>query len=209
MQKYISKLVDLFLHPGKFIKSVSKEKDYWALTKFFAVFYLFVLIIEVILNLLIGLRMGVTLNILNSLGALAIGVVSAFAVPYVSAGLSHAGVWLFGGRQGFFNTFKPAVYGNMLYIIYSLLLLIITGIMQLIMPIYPGMLYNQTYPMVFIIMSGIFVLIGAVFSVYTQTMGVSLFQKISKGKAFLGSILIPLILVIIYLAIIASTLQVL
>src|SRR3989344_7000589 len=200
MQKYISKLMRLFLEPSKFIKSVSKEKDYWEITKFFAVSYVFVLLITLILSALITLRMGSSLSIENTLREFAIGILYAFAVPYVGSALMHAGVWIFEVRQGYFNTFKPVTYGFVLYLIYNLFSVLTTGIMQLVKPIYPGTPYSQTHATVIVVIAGLFALTGSIIALSTQTIGASLYQKISKGKAFLGIILIPLIsIIVIYL----------
>jgi len=203
MQAYFAILKKLFLHPGKFIKSVSKEKDHWKITKIFAIFYITLVVLDILFGVLIKVRAGLPQSpVLTTLTQLIVGSVFAFVIPYAGSAIIHLTVWLFGGRQGYFNTFKPVTYGFVLYLVYDLLSTVVTGILQLIQPIIPGIPYTQGYATFLIILSGVFLLVGLIFSLYTQVIGVKVYQKLSTVRAFFGVTLIPLILIGIYISLI-------
>ena len=183
------KLKSLFSDPAKFFKDVGKEKDYWTVLKFFVVVYIVAVIIQILVSFPVNLKLPEFVEHLNfALTGLLYGVVSAFIVPFIVTALSHLGILLFGGRKGFFNTFKAVTYGMIIIIGYSVISSIITMIIFLLSP---GSTITLGY------VANIISLIGLTHMLVVETVGVSIVHSISKTKAFFGVILVPLVLILI------------
>ena len=183
------KLKSLFSDPSKFFKDVGKEKDYWTVLKFFVVVYIVAAIIQILVLLPVNLELPEFVGPLNFIliGLLA-AVILAFISPFIGSFLSHLGILLFGGREGFFNTFKAISYSMIILIGYNLVSSIIVSAILLLNP---DKLTASNH------VGNIFSSIGWAHVVVVGTIGVSMYHSISKAKAFFGIILVPLVLILI------------
>lgn len=224
----IPNLKKLFFKPNEFLNSVEKENEYWPILSFLVLFYLISFLLSIILGVV---NKGEDISYLQYIYSGIMGFIGSaifyLVLPFIVALVVHLGVLIFGGRQGFFNTFKPMTYSLMIGIIYSFISLVIIFILQFIIPIDPNLItsmqnsQNVQDPKIIIDLikqyfSQPLVIIGIIISIISmihqfvfEVKGISKFQKISKIKAFLALILIPLtILVLIFLALIWVSSQV-
>lgn len=223
------KTKNLLFGTKKFFKSISKEKKYWPILLYSAIFGIILAILETIQKSIWTIKYTeILLSQMTELGAFAnlflyaqiffvfiSGIASAFALPWISAGIAHLGVLMLKGKQGFFNTFKPLTYAYTITIIYS----IITIIIGIIFLVFSNQNINQiteenaleilkspaniaNLTIMFVI--GIFSLIHYLYAAIT---GLSIYQKITKLRAFLSLVIIPLMLaaLLIVLIIIIAT----
>lgn len=188
---YFKKIKTLLFHPSEFFESVADEKEYWPIVKFFAKTYIIIIIVNIILSLLVGLKTGFT-TFQSLLLISTFEIIFAFIYPFIIAFFTHIGVWIFGGRQGFFNTFKPATYASVIGITYYFIIIVINSIIDLFLSS-----TSQGGAIAYIIFISIIVLISIIHSVFAEVIGISKFQKISRLRAFFGAVLIPLVLTII------------
>lgn len=189
------KLKKLFVDPAKFFKEVSKEKGYWTILKFFVAVYLAATVIQILASIPLNLKL-VEIGILSSsLTILLMSVVAAFISPFVASALSHLGVMLFGGKKGFFNTFKPITYSLIIVAGYGIVASIIILIVFLLNPENPGnIIFTER-------ITNFISIIGMVHTLIAETIGVSMYHSISRGRALFGIILVPLVLLVLLVAI--------
>lgn len=183
---YFEKLKNLISSPTKFYKDVAKEKDYWTVLKFFAVVYIIAWIVQILISIPINRDIPQIRTIILLIAAL-VGIIGAFVGPFIVGVFTHLGVLVFGGRMGFFNTFKASTYGIIVIFFYGIL----SSITKLIF------LAN---PPISTFVSGLVSIIGVIHMLTVQSIGVSMYHSISKARAFCGVILIPLILSVIIFA---------
>jgi len=194
------KLSMTFSRPTQLFNSVSNQKDYWGLFKYYGVFVgIFFLIYWVYFNLSpqIQATYGLFVSpgllwVLTFIGFVFYALFTIFAGPFISTAFSHLGVMWLGGKQGFYNTFKPLIYGGSLSLSYF-----IPTFLLLILGIFTGFIGG----IIFSFIGGIVALVGMVHSLYVQSTGVAMYHKMSKWRAFFGIILVPLILAIIMVVI--------
>lgn len=191
----IKKLSDLLFHTKSFFKRVEKEKTYWAVLKVF----LILTIISLILSLLKGYNLIAeqfsALPIASAFASMGIIGLSIFSIlfsllaVFIGSFLVHLGVLIFGGKKGYYNTFKPVGYGMILSAIYGVIL----GAINLVLYwLFSVDLYVSVPFLMFIV--SIWILIHVL---YAYIIGIAKFQKITKLKAFLGIIIVPIILFIL------------
>jgi len=191
--RYFSKLQQLFFHPKKFVESISQEKNYQEIMFFYVKTYLWITILTTIITALI-LRSnnptstgGMVLNII-------VGLIFAFLTPFILATIIHLGVLIFGGRQGYFNTYKPSTYGAALGMPYGIITSILGASLMLRIgtsqitsaftsPEYIGLMIVFTIQMIHVF--------------YFEITALAKYQKLSRMKAFLSIILVLLALVIL------------
>ena len=202
MASSLQKLTNLFFHPSKFFKSVEKEKDYWPILLYLLTVNSIVVLIAAIV-LVISFYTGSLAKDLPSqvilISPIIILIITfvflAFAVvfgslagPFISSGINHLGVMIFGGKNGFFNTFKPTTYAMGISSLYGIISFVIFSISGLISPL---------SSIIGTILNIVIIIIGAIHAIYAQVIGISKFQNMSGGRAFLGIIIISLILFVL------------
>ncbi|MFC1768499.1 YIP1 family protein [Nanoarchaeota archaeon] len=211
---YLDKIHDILFQPKKFFNSVKKEVDYWPIIFFYVVIFAIAQVIETISALpsLMNLPSGEekVISIVMLIVVLFFSIAFAFLVPFIYSGLIHAGVYIFGGRKGFFNTFKPITYAAIIGIIYSAISSIIIGVYSIFYPfqnldanpfeIFTGS--NLTFHLIIPLIIG---LISFVHSLIVEVIGVSKFQSFTYSRALLAVIIIPLILTMIFFVALGTT----
>ena len=119
-------------------------------------------------------------------------------IPFIFSGITHLGVLIFGGKNGFFKTFKPATYAIIIGSIYGILISVVSYFLHLINPIVSitvdQLPSSRDMPLINSYVLSLIGLISLIHILYTEVGGVSKFQGMTKGKALLSVILIPLIL---------------
>lgn len=202
--QYLRKIQLLFTHPTRFFKSVEKEKEYWPILIFFAV----VSLISGVLGILFSIPQIISYpkgeaGLFTLPISFMMVVVMAFAGPFIVAGITHLGVLLLGGKQGFFNTFKPMTYAGIVYAMYSLLGSLIGAAMFMIQPPDMQMLTQlileegfgaytrQALP--YLIPGAIILIINVIHVTVNETIGLSHFQKMSKVRAFVAVFVLPIV----------------
>jgi hypothetical protein len=208
MHEYIKRLIILFKDPSNFARNVARETGYWNVLKVFVIFYMSILIIRLLLSIGVTLRGGGILSAELILSSLIAGLIAAFIVPFFWSGVTHLGVLIFGGRQGFFNTFKVATYSWILILIYGLVIPLIASVLLLIKPLGTIEVITQLYTSVFGVAMLVVSLAGFVHVIIAETIGLSLLHKISRIRAFLSAILIPLILMVVFYGVVVWLLSI-
>jgi hypothetical protein len=211
-EQLYNKFKTLFLHPRKFYSEIEGEKKYSEMMFFYVKVSLVVIILNLILTLATifmrssgnNILTGIATTLLNSIFSFGI----AFISPFAFATLAHLGVLIFGGKQKFFNTYKPLTYALSISALYNIIYLIVLWPASIINSTYtdfstfsPETIWQNTGFMSIIIIYSVITLISVINMIYTGTIGLSKFQKISKLRAFFSMIIIPLILTIVGLII--------
>ena len=191
MHPYLEKYKLLFKKPKEFFPTVQEEVDYWTVLKFYVIFGISGGIISLLFTLpLISKFPGVSIvsNLISTITA-------PFIVPFIVAFIIHISVLIFGGRQGYFNTFKPITYATAIGVIYSVVGAVISGIGYLVSPI--GNITDITslaqiqQPMVIAILAGLVGLASMIHMLIASVMGVMFYQKMTKVRAILAVVVIP------------------
>ncbi len=197
---YFEKLFRVFARPRHFFKEVEKEFRITNVLLPFAVVFLIVEFISMVLQIP---QVAASYNSSLAIGLyyffmILIVVAAAFAGPFISAGITHLGVMILGGKQGFFNTFKPVTYGSMVGFFYSLVISIVSAVFFAVFPSQFTSL-NSAFTFIgvlapYFIILFVLVIASVIHSLYVQTVGLAMFQRFSPGRAFLSLLIIPVLL---------------
>lgn len=214
MKRYTDKLKSLFFNTKHFFDTIKGEKSYFQILKFFIIFYVIYQIIDAIL-LIPAVKMLSQTIARQYFGLLFIfgiifGLIIAVILPFISAALTHIGILMVGGKQGFFNTFKPMTYALTITVVYNIISSFVSFFLNLAYPIDPSILQKTIFsfhdmPLPNILVGIIILLLSIIHATYAEIIGISKFQKISKLKAFFGAIIIPLIIVIFVMLLLITT----
>ena len=198
-----AKLRNLFFNTNNFFDTVKKEKAYFPILLNFVIVYSVSAIVELLASLpLIGkVPTARSLLLISFLGVI-FSIALSFVLPFIAAGLTHLGVLIVGGAQGFFNTFKPITYAMIISAIYNIISSVISFFLNTAYPISPSVLEQATFafrdiPVQHTVAAIIIGLISLVHVIYAEITGISKFQKMSKMRAFVASVIIPLVMVIV------------
>ena len=207
---HLQRIKLLFLHPGEFFDLVEDEKGYKKPLMYAVIASVIVSFLNTIISALPLFSSPLGGFALGGLGLiiplfLVFGIGFTFALPFLAAGMVHLGVMMFGGKKGYFNTFKPITYAIVIGSLYTLISSIIQGVltMTIAKPIYnaPSLgfpMAGALGPSIFVYAVGIIIgLASFVHLTIIEVIGVSKYHNISKGKAFWGVIIIPLIIVML------------
>jgi hypothetical protein len=201
-----SKLEKILFHPKSFFNSIESEKKYSDIMFFYVKVSLILIIISLILtivtlaiktpsDLLIGTANAVFNSVFN------FGV--SFIYPFILASIVHLGVLILKGKQKYFNTYKIMTYSATIAIVYSALAQIITWAMTLVtstnLNAAPETLLLDPSFIAIMLVYIVIMIIASVHMLYTGTLGLSKYQKISKTRAFFSIVLIPLIAFILFM----------
>ncbi|MBU2640078.1 MAG: YIP1 family protein [Nanoarchaeota archaeon] len=199
MHPYLEKYKLLFLNSNGFFKNVQKESEYWDVLKFYVIFTIVSQVISILLNL--PTLMKESLFISAMIFSLVGSVVFAFAVPFVSSGIVHLGVLVFKGKKGYFNTFKPITYAMTIGAAYNILSSLINGVYGWFNPLsiesLTSGLAQLEQNVAIVIVSGIIGIVSLIHILRTEILGIGFYQGLTKAKALLSVVLVPLVLFII------------
>lgn len=213
-EKILSSLNNLFFHPKRFFKSVEGDKNYSKAMFFYVKVVIITTIINFILTIVIlAAQKQLTIppilyNILISI----INIGIAFLIPFILTAITHLGVLIFRGKQKYFNTYKAVAYTPAIVLIYSLLSTIIYVIVNFIHPITLAdtsqmtaeaavQIFQDKSFLSLMVFTTVLLFASLIHSLLIQVIGISKFQKMSKLRAFLSAVIIPLILFIVYIII--------
>ncbi|MBI4440146.1 YIP1 family protein [Candidatus Woesearchaeota archaeon] len=194
------KLNNLFFHPAAFFKSVEKEKDYWPILMFFFVFSVIATLIQLVAPSPYLSQDNVP-SFLIIFGFF-FSIFWSFVYPFIASGIIHLGVLIFGGRNGFFNTFKPITYVQVIGIFYALLSTLILSILNTFWPIAvtpedPLSVFTTPVFSSRLALALLISFISMVHQLVAATLGISKFQGFSRARAFVAVVLMPAILLIL------------
>ncbi|MBI4454175.1 YIP1 family protein [Candidatus Woesearchaeota archaeon] len=186
--KYWSQFRLLFTNPSQFYNSVKSETDVFPIILKYVVFMAVLQVIMFLVGIYGDLREGPYM-ILFSFIIMILSITFSFIMPFIMSGITHLGVLIFGGKQLFFNTFKTITYSMFLAAAYNFVSLIMIEILNIIL--------NPTFETITeimpqLIVAGIIGLIGLVHVIYTQMVGLGIYQQLTKLKALFAIIIIPL-----------------
>ncbi len=202
MENIINTIRNIFFRPSEFFNTVCDEKGYARPWLFFSISYIILVTISMLLSIPLLLRFsdaGLLLIFIELFG-LIISIGFGFAIPFVSAALSHTGLLILGAKKGFYNTFKPVSYSGIIFVIYGLIIAAIKSVSYIFYPgnitdfqSYIGLLFDKAPgPLAFLEILVITITIaGWIHLIVAETIGVSRFQGISRARAFFGIILVP------------------
>lgn len=214
-ESYLSRVKKILFQPSSFFKSVEQDTDYSKIMFFYVKMAIAAAIVSLICSLIV-------LSVQNNLAGAGIlsliinGIISiglAFLVPFVASFIVQIGVWIFRGKQGYYNTYKAVTYPLTIVLIYGILSTIIVSIIGIALPSSltqdqltsnPALIFQETGFLVSLIVALGILLISLIHTLCIQVVGVARFQKMSKLRAFFSIILIPLIIIIIVFIILFS-----
>ena len=220
MQNYIDRIKNVFTNPTEFFKSVDKEKDIKTPLLTFGLFNVFSVFLTALLVLYLFAISEVSafvyvVTIMSFIMSAAFG----FVTPFIGAAIIFLGLLIVGVRKiDFVKVFKVVAYAGTITIMYSIVSLLIQ------IPFYltfPDMLVSQYNAMdiesdaaqfdsfiqifdssevtsaeVLFNLSMILVfIISFIHALIIEVKGISLYNQISKLRAFFGIMMIPLILI--------------
>lgn len=199
------KLKKLFFKPTLFFEGVASETKYLQPLLYFVVILLISQIINFILTLPSIIKQPmVFFFLIASLFSISIAVGIGMIVPFISAAINHIGVLMFGGKNGYYNTFKPTTYAMIIGVFYGLIILIINFIMSLINPITipstpPSSITEALsfIPLSYLIVNGVIYAVSLIHTLIVEVEGIAFCHKISKTRAFLAVIVMMLIMMVI------------
>ncbi len=171
----LEKFADCFARPSEFFKHVDKEKTYTPALMQYVIFLLPVIILE-------SLQGAPEFGMLGVLMGLFFGLVMLFVGPFIGAAISHIGVLLVGGKQGYLATFKGLVYSQAAVAVYYIFASLLGGF---------ALLVGEAAVIGVGVVSVIIYVIAFVHSAVLVTIGVAHLHKISKIRAFVGAIVLP------------------
>ncbi len=184
MYWYLEKWRLLLFNPNELFRISTTEKGYFEVLKFYIISSL---ILEAANWLLYS-------RFLEGILWIIIKVIFASAATFVISFFIHLGVLIFGGKQGFFNTFKPTTYVLNIWLMYSLIL-------DILLKIIPEPLALILFFMG--LTGGAIEILVKVISLFhmiiIQTKGISFFHKITKNKSFLLILTIIILLLLLYI----------
>ncbi len=105
------------------------------------------------------------------------------------AGLIHLGVLIFGGKQGYYATFKAITYARVVPVFYSFLLGLLALPLTKILREFQGQPEVITHvisgylPLIFLLI--FLFIINVVHYFFVATIGLAKYQKLSKGSALI------------------------
>ena len=210
-ERYCARLKKLFYHPKLFFKDVEKEKGYSGIMFFYVFIASFALVLKFILDIVTGAYTlqgaDFIVGIIRFFFVLVFGIGFSFAAPFISSAVTHLGVLMFGGKQGYFNTYKPVSYSSAVSQIYAAAIAFI-GILFVLL-FFKGAfdLENIVWNLQNLVYITIVILLNLILFIHVlslQVIGVSKYQKISKLRAFFSVIIIPSILIIVISAVIIA-----
>jgi hypothetical protein len=199
------KLRKLFFSPKAFFEGVAWETDYLAPLLYFVIIMVIAQFINVLLSIPSTLQqpLGVIAVIFSFFG-IAVGAAIGFVVPFISAGINHLGVLMFGGRKGYYNTFKPTTYAMVIGVVYGLILGIANFILSIVQPFNPASSIPTSFsdfisiiPGSYIAVNVLIYLASMIHTICAEVIGISRFQEMSKAKAFFAVIVMMLIMLVI------------
>ena len=196
IKEYWAALKLLFTNPLKFYGSVTKETGYRQIIFKYAIF---VAVLQAFL-FLVGLYSNIKEDdylVLTSFLVLLLRIGFAFAVPFIAAGVVHLGVLMFKGKKDYYTTFKPIAYSLFISIIYGSLATLVYEIINTFLPA-PIIVESISEIMPHFVSGVVIGVIGMIHVLYTQTIGISYYHQLSKIKAFLAVIIVPLIVVLFF-----------
>ena len=194
----IEKLRMIFLEPTSFFRKVKNEKKYLPILAYFFAAY----ILSSLVSFIFGLGdfkadfmksggTSVFIPIMMIFLILFVLIIS-FAAPFIGAGISHLGIMIVGGAGKFFDTFKASTYASVLSPFYAIILEVIGYFNPFNMnnPVWPDFLNVYTFLWIIIAITSV------VHIFYVECTGLSQYHRISKTRAFVAILIIPIILFI-------------
>jgi hypothetical protein len=199
--KELEKIKKIFFSPNEFFRSVEKESQYGKILFFVALAYIAAQLFSYLANSIFVLRYSFNIfTIIEQIFGFMFQIGFAFAIPFISAGITHLGVMIVKGKQGFFNTFKPVAYAGVVSSIYIVISSIALSVHDLIYPtdwhfIAENLSLNNI-PWGYMILAGVIGIASLIHTVYVEVVGISRFQKLSVGKSLLATLIIPILILI-------------
>lgn len=206
-----SKLKNLLFNGEKFLNSVENEKKFWSVFSTFIVVFLAYYIIGSVMDQIFN-KLAFLDFLYNLLVGFIISIITAIIYPLLVSFIFHLSVLLFRGKEKFFFTFKSATYALVLGYIYSFIMLFVTAGIQIFGAIDFSMfkdatesqsfdLFIQAFKelastsqgLLFIIAVIVIFTISLIHQFIFLTKSLSKFQKLTKLKAALSTIVSILI----------------
>ncbi len=203
MKDYLEKYREILFDINSFFNSVKKENDYFPILMVFVVAYVVSEVFEFVLSLpMLSKIQGQKITILMSVLGIFVGIAFSFVFPFIASGINHLGVLIVGGKNRYFNTFKPTAYSMVLSAYYTILGAVLVFIINLMHPIDYSILNSRETSSAFLstpqFVAGLIVgLIGLVHLIYAEVIGIAKFQSMTKARAFVAVFVIPLALILI------------
>lgn len=169
------------------------EKEAWTRAYFFAVFSMLVFIPFVLLQIPFMLNVmsipKITAILFIPFYLISIGV-QAFITPFVNSAIIHLGILVFGGRQGYLATLKPVSYSFVIRAFYGIIAMVLSLGIFLFME-------NMVVTIAISILLVILALASLIHYLVFLIKGISQLQNITKLRAFLGIIFVPLAVILL------------
>ncbi|HJX05814.1 MAG TPA: YIP1 family protein [Candidatus Nanoarchaeia archaeon] len=208
-KNYFDKLGKLFFKPSTFFKGVANEQNYFPILIFFVIVSAIAYIINWILTVIQAFSTpeatsAAVLGVIFGFFGVAFSVGLSFAIPFVTAGIVHLGVMIYGGKKGYFNTFKPETYAMVVGMIYGIIFYIANFILWIVQPfqITEAAATSLTsilnsIPVSYYVVNILIFIISLIHTLCVEVIGISKFQEMGKGRSFLAIITPRIILFLV------------
>jgi len=198
-RNYVEMVKQLYLKPTEFFKQRADETDYLDI---FLKYIIFIAIIKGLLFIIgiYGDALEGAYLVIFSLILAILSIILSFLVPFITSGIVHIGVVLFGGKGEFIDTFRSATYSLMIGAIYSFLASLGFEILSLIIPI-PIFTNEISIMTPHLIVGGIVLFAGLIHTIWTMVIGLNTTTGLTKTRSLLAILLIPAIVFITLLLI--------
>ena len=201
----IEKVRMIFFEPANFFKNVKNEKNYLPILMYFFAVYILSTLVSLIFefkdikeDLMKSSQFASVIFIVVVIFMLLFVVLIAFAAPFIGAGISHLGIMIVGGAGKFFDTFKASTYASVLSPLYAIVLTIIGYLdpFNINNPVWSDFLNVYTFLWIAVAIA------STIHIFYIECTGLSQYHKISKIRALVAILLIPVAMIVILMIII-------
>jgi hypothetical protein len=193
----------MLLSPMDFYKSIKNESGFVKPWLYFAIITICIYLSSFILYIPLALSnpISTALSLFFVVILLPFTLALVFLTPFISAGIAHLGLMIFGVRTEYINTFKPISYSVIPGAAYSIILLIISFIFYTVFPVMDKvhMATVTKTGAIWVFLGFIIILIAVslaqrIHVLVTEIIGIAYYHRISRWRAFFGLIIIPVII---------------
>jgi len=190
---YLEVLKQVFFEPTKFFKNMKKEQSYYEIWLYFFVLAALSAVAEIVLSIPIYIinPLFIILALLPLFALILIAI-----TPFSTAAINHIGVIIFGGKKGFINTYRPTTFALSIGFVYGI---IINTLLKYVVVFNENIVVISSLTFIVFVIS----IVALIHFLYVGSVGISIFQEISKLKSFLSIIAFPIIIILVMFFILA------
>lgn len=187
----IQKYITLFKNPQAFFNSLKKLNYKDALLRYAIPYSIISIVFFAITSHTYFFENSITSSILFSLFSISVYIFLAFTFPFFSSALTHLGVLLVKGKNGFVSTFNATTNAMINALVYLAILTIISAF---------GLFsygYDFFESLSYLIISLLISTVAFVHVFVTEVIGIKKLQNLPTSKAIIA-VLVPLVIFVVF-----------